>query len=123
MGAGGYPEHARIAATGLCRSPADRISLWLSLSRLLQLSFLLSLLGHRALVLWARTHDRSSAKVSAFSPWVGPRLPWWGRPRLPWWVRPRVPRRFRRRFRRWTRGRQRRRTSLKLKPSGESQKA
>src|SRR5215471_16916000 len=112
MGAGGYPEHARIAATGLCRSPADRISLWLSLSRLLQLSFLLSLLGHRALVLWARTHDRSSAKVSAFSPRLRPRFPrrlrsWFPRrvqPRFSWW--------FSRGRRRWTRGRQRWRTSL-----------
>src|SRR5215472_934180 len=40
-----YPEYTWIAATGLCGSCTDAISLWLSLSGLLYLSFLLSVLG------------------------------------------------------------------------------
>src|SRR6516165_12275764 len=51
-----HPEYAGIAAAGLCGSPADPISLWLPpLFRLLHLSFLLSLLGRRTVVLRART--------------------------------------------------------------------
>jgi hypothetical protein len=42
--------------------------------------------GHRAVVLRARADDRSSAKVSAFSPWVRPRFPWQLRPWFPRWV-------------------------------------